>query len=153
MEEALSLLNIEDEEEKEFKLKYHGHQTKNAFDKKLIDTAIFDEHMYDHIMKGIVQNIICEMNKQHLCCNDLAVRSGIAATVMSKILNYKFKIGMKSFIKIAIALQVPASDLIPLDAVENRRKGYLFDELTKGLEIKDVNYLLDLTAKYVALKK
>ena len=70
---------------------------------------------------------------------------------ITKIFNNKGRIGLASLIKIAAALHVSPSELFPYD--QNRRKtnGQRFDEITKGMDLASVNFLLDICAGYSKL--
>lgn len=121
------------------------------FTKDLIDTPIYNEELMENVMVGIAQNIWVEMDKQRMTIRGLAELSNVNYSQLTKIFNNKGRIGLASLIKIAAALHVSPSELFPYD--QNRRKtnGQRFDEITKGMDLASVNFLLDICAGYSKL--
>lgn len=121
------------------------------FTKDLIDSPIYNEELMENVMVGIAQNIWVEMDKQRMTIRGLAELSNVNYSQLTKIFNNKGRIGLASLIKIAAALHVSPSELFPYD--QNRRKtnGQRFDEITKGMDLASVNFLLDICAGYSKL--
>ena len=121
------------------------------FTKDLIDSPIYNEELMENVMVGIAQNIWVEMDKQRMTIRGLAELSNVNYSQLTKIFNNKGRIGLASLIKIAAALHVSPSELFPYD--QNRRKtnGQHFDEITKGMDLASVNFLLDICAGYSKL--
>ena len=121
------------------------------FTKDLIDSPIYNEELMENVMVGIAQNIRVEMDKQRMTIRGLAELSTVNYSQLTKIFNNKGRIGLASLIKIAAALHVSPSELFPYD--QNRRKtnGQRFDEITKGMDLASVNFLLDICAGYSKL--
>jgi transcriptional regulator with XRE-family HTH domain len=117
----------------------------------LIDTPIYDEKLMDSVYSGIAQNIYMEMYKQGMSIRGLAELSCVNYSNLTKIFSNKARVGLSSLIKIAAALRVSPADLFPYSSNKRKTNGQLFDELTKPMDIKSINYLLDMTAGYAKI--
>ena len=76
-----------------------------------------------------------------------------SAEQLEKVFNNKAHIGLSSVIKIAAALRVSPSELFPYDQNKRKTNGQRFDEITKGMDLASINYLLDVCAGYSKLNR
>ena len=74
-------------------------------------------------------------------------------TSLSRVFNYKNPISLKSLIKIACALQASPVDFFPVDLNKRKTNGERFDEITRGMNVSSINYLLDVAAGFSRLCK
>lgn len=114
----------------------------------LLDTPIYNEELMENVLVGIAQNIWVEMDRQGFSIRGLANLSDVNYSQLTKIFNNKSRIGLTSMIKIAAALHVSPSELFPYDQNKRKTNGQRFDEITKGMDLPSVNYLLDVCAGY-----
>lgn len=83
----------------------------------------------------------------------LAELSCVNYSQLTKVFNNKAHIGLSSVIKIAAALRVSPSELFPYDQNKRKTNGQRFDEITKGMDLASINYLLDVCAGYSKLNR
>lgn len=121
------------------------------FSADLIDTPIYNENLMENVLMGIVQNIWREMDAQRMTIRGLAELSCVNYSQLTKVFNGKAHIGLSSVIKIAAALHVSPGELFPYDLNKRKTNGQRFDELTKGLDVASINYLLEMAAGYSKL--
>lgn len=122
------------------------------FTADLLDTPIYNEELMENVLVGIAQNIWVEMDKQHMTIRGLAELSCVNYSQLTKVFNNKAHIGLSSVIKIAAALHVSPSELFPYDVNKRKTNGQRFDEITKGMDVASINYLLDMAAGYSKLR-
>lgn len=147
--DELQKMPEEPNEKKKRKKRLHHY---DDFNSDLINSPVYDEDLMDRIFKGIVQNIIFEMKRKNMSYSDLSNLSGISGSTLSKIFTYKVSLSIRTLVKIAYALEVPIATLFPMDFNERKTNGQIFDDLTRSLDIQSLNYLLDITSKFVALE-
>ena len=114
----------------------------------ILDTPIYNDELMENVLVGIAQNIWVEMDRQGFSIRGLANLSDVNYSQLTKIFNNKSRIGLTSMIKIAAALHVSPSELFPYDQNKRKTNGQRFDEITKGMDLPSVNYLLDVCAGY-----
>ncbi|MGO4970502.1 hypothetical protein ACTQ56_00660 [[Clostridium] aminophilum] len=118
----------------------------------LVDSPIYDQAQMQAINDGIVQNIMQKMDSQGLKTSDLAKRSTVPLCTLSKILNYKCSISLKTLIKLAFALGESPINLFPYDLNRRKTNGDRFEEITRGMDVSSVNYLLEQAAGFSRLR-
>lgn len=119
----------------------------------LIDSPIYDDEQMQAIMDGIVQNIWQKMDAQGLKATALSDLSTVPISNLSKIFNYKASITLKTLIKLAFALEVSPIELFPYDLNRRKTNGDRFEEITNGLDVASINYLLDQAAGLSKLRQ
>lgn len=152
----VNLQIVADEEEKDniISLKSVPHfveMNERNFSPDLVDSEIYDEELLKLILIGIAQNIAVEMDKQNYTIGSLSRITGISTSHISRILNSKQDIGLKTLLKIAKALHVNPSALFPVDGNSRKTNGQRFDDITKGIPLKYTNYYLDIIAGLCSL--
>ena len=105
------------------------------------------------ILDGIAQNIWQKMDARNLKLSALSDLSTVPTGVLSKIFNYKTSVSLKTLIKLAFALEVSPIELFPYDLNRRKTNGDRFEEITNGLDVASVNYLLEQAAGYAKLRK
>lgn len=135
------------------KKKNYTTNNNKFFRKDLIDTPIYNEELMENVLVGIAQNIWVEMDKQRMTIRGLAKLSCVNYSQLTKVFNNKAHIGLSSVIKIAAALRVSPSELFPYDQNKRKTNGQRFDEITKGMDLASINYLLDVCAGYSKLNR
>lgn len=128
--------------------KRKNYHTQTSFSQDLIDSPIYNEEMMENVMVGIAQNIWVEMDRQRMTIRGLADLSSVNYSMLSRLFNNKVHIGLTSLIKVAAALHVSPSELFPYDQNKRKTNGQRFDEITKGMDLASINYLLDVCAGY-----
>ena len=135
------------------KKKNYTTNNNKFFTPDLIDTPIYNEELMENVLVGIAQNIWVEMDKQRMTIRGLAELSCVNYSQLTKVFNNKAHIGLSSVIKIAAALRVSPSELFPYDQNKRKTNGQRFDEITKGMDLASINYLLDVCAGYSKLNR
>lgn len=135
-------------EDKSQKKNYMSHGN-NSFSADLIDTPIYNEAMMDSVLDGIVQNIYLEMDKQGITVRELAERSGVDYSHLSRMFSGKSHIGITTLLKLVSVLHVSPNDLFPYDANKRKTDGQRYDEITREMDVKSNDFLLGLIADIV----
>lgn len=129
------------------KIKKH-YRNKNGMTPDLIDTAIYNEDMMENILVGIAQNIWVEMDRQGFSIRGLANIADVNYSQLTKIFNNKSHIGLSSMIKLAAALHINPCELFPYDPNKRKTNGQRFEEITKGMDLTSINFLLEIACNY-----
>jgi DNA-binding Xre family transcriptional regulator len=127
------------------------YKKKEALDEHY-NTDLYDSVFFDSIFQGIGQNICIVMNQKGYNLTRLAAHSNIDSATLSRFLNGKARISLIALIKVSIVLDVCPGDLFPIDLNNRRTSGQIFDDITKNLNVKEVNYLLEVAAGLSNLK-
>lgn len=106
------------------------HRSAGAFK---IDTLIYDDKKLDAEIEGIARNIIQERESQGLSISELAARSNLSISAISKGETGKSTFSLRSLIKIAAALNVPVRKLLQVKDYPD----------IKGNELQDIIITLD----------
>ena len=134
-------------------VKKYGDNQKNLNKEHLCESPIYDEEQMRAILDGIAQNIWQKMDARNLKLSALSDLSTVPTGVLSKIFNYKTSVSLKTLIKLAFALEVSPIELFPYDLNRRKTNGDRFEEITNGLDVASVNYLLEQAAGYAKLRK
>ncbi|MBR2044718.1 MAG: helix-turn-helix transcriptional regulator [Agathobacter sp.] len=121
------------------------------FSSDMINTPLCSDEFMQQFYDGIVSNILIEMDKQAMSCRGLAAMTGVTVPHISRILASKARPGLEVLVKIAYALKVSPSDLLPCDINKRKSPGERYDEITKELDVKSNNFLLNYCAEFVKL--
>lgn len=113
-----------------------------------IDSAIYNDEEMQRIFDGIAQNIRIQMDKEKISLRDLEMRSGICFSHLSRMFNGRSRIGLVALIRIAAAFEMSPTDFFPYDRNQRMTNGQKFDEITKGMDLKSSNFLLELCISY-----
>ena len=156
METAAIDLSGEDSVRKNKRGVYNGVYKKNNIildeNNDLLESAVYDEEQMKMILDGIVQNVWQRMDAKGLKMTALSDLSNVPYCTLSKVFNYNQAITLKNLIKISLALHVSPIELFPYDLNRRKTNGDRFEEVTKGLDVESINYLLDLAAGFARLK-
>lgn len=144
-EESVEVQDIKIPEKKKHMM-LHGNV---FFASDLIDTPVYDEAMMRQYLDGIVSNILMEMDKQGITVCGLAELSDTSHCHLSRIFNHKSNIGLPVLIKVAAALRVSPSQLLPDDMNKRKTNGERFDQMTKDLDVSTCNFVLGMVADLV----
>ncbi|MBO5522296.1 MAG: helix-turn-helix transcriptional regulator [Roseburia sp.] len=106
------------------------HRSAGAFK---IDTLIYDDKKLDAEIEGIARNIIQERESQGLSISELAARSNLSISAISKGETGKSTFSLRSLIKIAAALNVPVRKLLQVKDYPD----------IKGNKLQDIIITLD----------
>ena len=134
-------------------VKKYGENQKNLNKEHLIESPIYNDEQMRAILDGIAQNIWQKMDARNLKMSALSDLSTVPTGVLSKIFNYKTSVSLKTLIKLAFALEVSPIELFPYDLNRRKTNGDRFEEITNGLDVASVNYLLEQAAGYTKLRK
>lgn len=134
-------------------VKKYGDNQKNLNKEHLIESPIYNDEQMRAILDGIAQNIWQKMDARNLKMSALSDLSTVPTGVLSKIFNYKTSVSLKTLIKLAFALEVSPIELFPYDLNRRKTNGDRFEEITNGLDVASVNYLLEQAAGYTKLRK
>lgn len=118
----------------------------------LMDSPIYNEEQMQAILDGIAQNIWQKMDATGLKITALSTLSTVPITSLSRVFNYKAPISLKSLIKLAYALDSSPVEFFPNDLNRRKTNGDRFEEITRGMNLASVNYLLDMAAGFSRLK-
>lgn len=119
---------------------------------EMIDSPIYDETQMQAILDGIAQNIYQKMDAKGMSITSLADLSGTTPCNLSKIFTYKTSIGLRTLIKVSYALGCIPQELFPYDLNTRKTNGDRFEEITQGLDVSCINYLLEQTASFCRLQ-
>lgn len=118
-------------------------------DPAYLDSPIYNEEKMQRIYDGIAQNIKIEMDKAGLTLRELEDKSGVHFSHLSRVFNGKCRIGFDALIRIAAAFKMSPTDFFPYDDNKRMTCGQKFDEITRCLDVRSQNYLLENTVSYV----
>lgn len=113
-----------------------------------IESAIYNDEEMQRIFDGIAQNIRIQMDKEHISLRDLEMRSGVCFSHLSRMFNGRSRIGLDALIRIAAAFEMSPTDFFPYDRNQRMTNGQKFDEITKGMDLKSSNFLLEMCVSY-----
>lgn len=118
----------------------------------MLDSPLYDDTQLQAVLDGIAQNIWQKMDAKGYSLTTLADLSGTTPCNLSKIFNYKTSIGLRTLIKVSYALGCIPQELFPYDLNQRKTNGDRFEEITQGLDVASVNYLLEQTASFCRLR-
>ena len=113
-----------------------------------IESPIYNDEEMERIIGGIAQNIRIQMDKEHISLRDLEMRSGVCFSHLSRMFNGRSRIGLDALIRIAAAFEMSPCDFFPYDRNHRMTNGEKFDEITRGMDLKSSNFLLELCISY-----
>ena len=113
-----------------------------------LDSAIYNEDEMQRIFDGITQNIRIQMDKEHVSLRDLEMRSGVCFSHLSRLFNGRSRIGLDALIRIAAAFEMSPTDFFPYDRNQRMTNGQKFDEITRGMDLKSSNFILEQCVSY-----
>ena len=113
-----------------------------------LDSAIYNEDEMQRIFDGITQNIRIQMDKEHVSLRDLEMRSGVCFSHLSRLFNGRSRIGLDALIRIAAAFEMSPTDFFPYDRIQRMTNGQKFDEITRGMDLKSSNFILEQCVSY-----
>ena len=121
------------------------HSKNNKYGKYYDENSpVFNEELRKRINSIILNNINNELNKRNISVSEFSEMTGITYSSLWAALNYAdHMIRMDSLIKMAYALEIPMADLFPCDLDSVESNGDRFDFITKELDEKAINYLLN----------
>lgn len=114
----------------------------------LIDTPIYNDKLMENVLVGIAQNIWVEMDRQGFSIRALAGIADVNYSQLTKIFNNRSHIGLKTMIRIAAALHMNPCELFPYDPNKRKTNGQRFEEITKGMDLTSINFLLEIVYNY-----
>jgi transcriptional regulator with XRE-family HTH domain len=89
------------------------------------------------------------MDKEGLTLRELEERSGVHFSHLSRVFNGKCRIGFDALIRIAAAFEMSPIDFYPYDDNHRMTPGQKFDEITRCLDLKSQNFILEQVIKFV----
>lgn len=113
-----------------------------------LESAIYNDEEMQRIFDGITQNIRIQMDKEHVSLRDLEMRSGVCFSHLSRLFNGRSRIGLDALIRIAAAFEMSPTDFFPYDRNQRMTNGQKFDEITRGMDLKSSNFLLEQCVTY-----
>jgi transcriptional regulator with XRE-family HTH domain len=117
------------------------------------DSICYNEEKMDIMVSEMGRRIRDEALKQNINMQELAKLSGVDVSSIYRMRDGK-ALGLKNFLKLIWALDIPADKVIPFDEhYRPKSNGERFDELTCGLNVRTVNLIFDIVTDFLKYNK
>lgn len=119
--------------------------------KQLADTLNYDEEQLETFMKTLRKNLVRARTSRGISVIELSAKTGISESYI-----YKYErtgtLRIPTLIKILVALGVRWSDVVPVIEHEGITYGKRFEYITRDLDAKTINLLLENARTVAAIK-
>lgn len=110
--------------------------------KELVDTLNFDETQMESFLGELRKNLITARTSRGISVLELSAKTGISESYIYKY-EHEGSLRISTLIKILTALGLRWSDVVPIVEDEGFSYGKRFEYITRDLDAKTINLLLE----------
>lgn len=112
---------------------------------KMMETFCYDDDKMDLLLKDTGRRIREERLKRNLSLIQLSHLSNVSASHINRIENGTRKVGIEPLLKISRALDVPFTNMLPLEEGPHlMTNGERFERIVENCSVKQINFLLEM---------